>query len=312
MTRTQTWLARLVLLCLPFLCSGCLEYREVLTLDPQGSGSLEAELSLDLGLLRELSGALGEDLAPEELAAPSEAEFRAMLQAEGVQLQELAVESQGGRTWARFRLEFEDLDALHRLEAFSLRRQLAIFDHGQGRVLLVSRFDPRQLVPRPEDLAGANPEQAAALAEVAERIRSSLRLESELRLPGGVLASNGEIVQPGRDVSWRFDLASTPTFGQEEARLKVLCEASALPWADRLEPTPPEAGPVEADALAPIAPGAPVGTVAAGVREAPAAPSAPAGRGGDCSLGTQPAPGWQAFLWALFAGFLVLTRRSAA
>lgn len=313
MTRTPTWLTRLALLCLPFFLSGCLDYREILTLSSTGGGSLEAELTLDLGLLRELSAALGEAVAPGDLASPTRAELEATLEAEGVELSELSLESQGPRTWARFRIEFEDLDALHRIEAFASRRQLAVFEQGPGQVLLVSRCDLRGVVPLPGFGQVADPVQAQVVADVVERIRASLRLESELRLPGQVLSCNGELVGAGREVRWHFDPLQRPELGQEEALLKATCDASALPWASELQPTPPEAGEVEADALAPV-----TSSTQAAASGAPASPAQGVGlqrRGGEgCALGAGPGSGASAALWLALcgAGLLFLRRRAVA
>jgi len=295
-------LLRLALAGLILCLSGCLDYREVLTLSAAGGGSLEAELTLDVGLVGELSAALGEALDEGELASPTRAEFESALTAEGVRVAELQVEEQGPLTWARFRIDFEDLDALHRLDAFSSRRHLALFDHGGGRVLVTSRLDPRGVVPQPGFGGALDPERASAVDDVVARIRAALRLESRLHLPGEVLSSNGEL-RGADEVSWSFDTAEHPGLGEGELVLQALVPAEALPWASELQPTPPEAGPSGADALAPV-----TSTTAPGATSAGAPGLAGRGRGG-CSLTTQTQGGWGAALGLTLLGALLVIRR---
>jgi hypothetical protein len=249
---------RLGALCsLAIVSSGCLDYREVLTLNHEGGGRLEAELTLDMGLMRELSLALGEAPAADDLAGPTGDEVLRLFDVEGVTVEELRVEQDDARTRVRLQIDFDDLAALHRIEAFSARRRIELFDHGEGRVLLVSRFDPRGVIPLPgalsqrADGSPLGPHQAAVVEEVVQRIRRSVRLESELRLPGPILASNShpDARRPGFDVgAWSFGGERNPVrqedLGREVVQMQILCGRGAVPWAEELSPTPPGLDPV--------------------------------------------------------------------
>jgi hypothetical protein len=237
--------------------SGCLDYREVLTFNHEGGGRLEAELTLDMGLMRELSLTLGEAPGDDDLAGPSREEILRILDVEGVTVKELRVEQLEARTRVRLQIDFDDLEALHRIEAFSARRRIELLDHGEGRVLLVSRFDPRGVIPLPGALSQREggsplgPHEAMLVEEVVQRIRQSIRLESELRLPGPIRASNShpDARRPGFDVgAWSFDVERNPArhedLGREVVQMQILCGRSAVPWAEELSPTPPGLAPV--------------------------------------------------------------------
>lgn len=303
--------ARGLLLLLPLLLSGCLDYAEVITLNPDGSGRLEAEATLDLGLVRRLSLALGEEPDAGELASPGRDEVLAALSVEGVTVRELRVDDLGERTRIQVALDFADLEALRRLEGFAARRRLELFDAGGGQALLVSSFDPREVIPLPEE-AARWPRQGdgADLEQVVAELRRSVRLRSELRLPGPVLASNGhaDAAPPGLDrAAWAVDALLAPErhvdLGRREVLMRVLCDRSSVPWARELAPVPPEVGSVTDDAL-----GAAAAVTSSG------RPAGARGRGGaGCSLASPPtsASPW-AFGWLLVGLGLVLGRSARA
>jgi hypothetical protein len=293
-------------LCVPLLLSGCLDYSEALSLRSDGSGTLEATFSIDMGLMGELSQALGEVVDPAELVGPTRDEVLEALSVEGVTVRRLEVEPLGAKTQVRLTIEFADLEALQRIEGFSARRRIGVFDNGDGRALFVSRFDPRDLAPAPE-FAATN-EQAL---DVLRRIRESIRLESELRLPGPIVASNGhaDVARPGLDVSaWAVDASRHPDrlarLGPTPVLMKVLCERSALPWARELV-VAPEVGTVYDDALDPVpartAVGAstPIETATASERK---------GGSGGCSLTAAPSAGSGAALSLLLVAGLFAFR----
>lgn len=316
-SRLWTLVATLPLLFL----GGCLDYAEVLTLNPDGGGHLEAELTIDLGLMRRLSLALGDEPEEGDLAGPSRDEVLAALSVDGVTVRELQVEAQGERTWIRLAVDFVDLEALHRLEGFGARRRLELYDHGDGHVLLVSRLDPREVVPLAEDArrwaqrGDLDPHQAWALEQVVQELRRSVRLTSELRLPGPILASNGhpDATRPGLDVAaWAVDDLRHPErhvdLGRREVLMKVLCERRSLPWVQELAPVPAEVGGVADDALGPVA-----GAVAVAAASSEVPGGTRGRRGAGCSASADPGPAspW-AFGWLLVGCGLVLLRRSAA
>lgn len=301
--------ARCLLLLLPLLLGGCLDYAEVLTLRADGSGRLEAEATLDLGLVRRLSLALGEEPDAGAFASPTRDELLAALSVDGVTVRALEVEPQGERTRLRVTLDFADLEALHRLEAFGARRRLELFDAGAERVLVVSSLDPREVIPLREEAedwalrSGLSPQEASALEELVQELRRTVRLRSELRLPGPILASNGHSDSPSP--AWAVDQGLYPgrhvTLGLREVLMKVLCERSTLPWARELAPVPAEVGSVTDDAITGVAEVTTSSSVAASARRG--------GGGAGCGLGARPrtVSPW-AFGWLLVGCALLRLR----
>jgi hypothetical protein len=316
-SRWLTLLATLPLL----LLGGCLDYSEVLTLTPDGGGRLEAEVTIDLGLMRRLSLALGEELEDEGLASPSHDEVLAALSVEGVTVRELRVEDQAGQTRIHLAVDFADLAALHRIDGFGARRRLELYDHGDGQVLLVSSFDPREVIPLPEEAerwaqrGGLAPHAARALEEVLLELRRSVRLRSELRLPGPILASNGHLDAAGPAVdaaAWAVDERRDPErhvdLGRREVLMKVLCERRTVPWVQALAPVPPEVGSVADDALGPVTGAVAVAAISS---EAPAGARRRGAAG--CSVSADPGPASPfSFGWLLVGCGLLLLRRSAS
>ncbi|MGE0711266.1 MAG: hypothetical protein AB7N76_29115 [Planctomycetota bacterium] len=355
-SKTPRRLALSAALCLPLLLCGCLDYEEVITLSAAGGGSAEATATLDVSLLRELSQALGEELEPGELASPSRAEVEEMLAVEGVTVRELEVEQGEGGTRIHAKVDFADLEALRRIEGFGARRRVELYDRGAGRVLLASFFDPRDVVPFPgfgaerADGSPLEPQERERLDAVVGRLRRALRLKSELRLPGPILASNGDpevapagpnelaafgraapggrlldasgvaerssVSAPANACAWAVDAERSPErhadLGRNEVVMKAVCDASTLPWARDLPPAPEELGGVGDDALAGVASSSTTAP-AATAAEAPAAPtSGERGRAG-CSLRAGPDAGASSALtWALLVCSLLLARRRGA
>lgn len=310
-SRWLTLLATLPLL----LLGGCLDYTEVITLNPDGGGRLEAELTIDMGLMRRLSLALGEELE-DGLTSPSRDEVLAALSVEGVTVRELQVEDQAGQTRIQLAIDFTDLEALHRIEGFGARRRLELYDHGDGQVLLVSSFDPREVIPLPEDVArwaqrgDFAPHTAPALEQVVLELRRSVRLRSELRLPGPLLASNGHLDAAVDAAAWAVDERRYPErhvdLGRREVLMKILCERRTVPWIQELAPVPPEVGSVADDALGPVSGAVAIAATAA---EAPAVARRRGAAG--CSVSADPGPASPfAFGWLLVGCGLLLLRRS--
>jgi hypothetical protein len=233
---------------LPLLLGGCLEYREVLSLKADGRGSLEARVTLDMGLMEQLSRAVGQE-AP-ALQGPTPDEVRRALTVPGVAVRFLEVEERGSKTRIRLTIGFDDLAALHRVEAFSAQRRIDLYDQGEGRVLVVSRFDPRGVLPlpelasqRPQGAPPLAPQEAGAIEAAVRRLRDGLRFESELRLPGPILASNGrpDLVTPTAHArSWAVDRQRDPrshaSLGREELRMTAVCPRGAFSLAMPLRP----------------------------------------------------------------------------
>ena len=189
--------------------------------------------------------------------------------------------------------------------------------------MVVSRFDPQEVIPLPgltERFAregdALEPQQAAQVEALVTQIRRSIRLKSELRLPGSILASNGDVgaALPGDDRSgWSIDGERDPvrqeSLGRNEVLMKVLCGASTLPWAQGLPPAPSDLGSVTDDALA--------GPVVASSTAPPVTctvltqPSPTDGRsGGGCSLSLTSSAGAAGLLAWLLLGCALCFARS--
>ena len=105
-------------LCLALTVSGCLDYREQLTLREDGGGTLQIDFVVNLGLMGEISEALGEKPDPEAMQGPTKDEVLAGVEVDGITVKEIEVEQRGNKSKVHLLVEFKDLASLSQIEGF--------------------------------------------------------------------------------------------------------------------------------------------------------------------------------------------------
>ena len=142
-TRCAALLFSLLLLC----TTGCLDYREHLVLKEDGSGSLQIDFLLDLGVPAEISTALGEQPDPAAAQGPTKAEIQEGLEVEGIEVKELEVQQKGYKSKVHLLINFKSLAALNQIEGFGDDRRIDFYDNGDGKARVVYSFDTKDQLP---------------------------------------------------------------------------------------------------------------------------------------------------------------------
>jgi hypothetical protein len=245
--------ARFTLLtaCLTLLLAGCLDYRERLTLNKDGSGSMVIDFVVDLGLMNEVAKAFGDQPDPNATKGPTKEEILKGLKVKGITVDEerLTVHHKGDKSKVHIELTFESLKALGQIEGFGDDRKVEFFDNGDGKVRVIYSFDTTDVIPLEE--LGDEPPPGEELdpterkiLEITARARDDLRFLGRVQLPGEILKSNGKIEKkpaPNARV-WRIDKKADPrlhaTLGRGRIIMKMLVERSTVPWVTELQPLP--------------------------------------------------------------------------
>jgi hypothetical protein len=238
-----------LVLCL--LTSGCLDYSEMLTLNPDGSGKLQIDFTLDMGYMEQISKALGDEPDPDELRGPTREEVVEGLEVDGITIDKVDIDHKGRKSRVHVELSFEDLQALRRIEGFGDDRKLEFFDEGDGKhARVVYSFDTTDVIPvdevSDEEAAAAQDPTEKKILDITRRAREALRFRARVLMPGRVVKSNGmpDRTEP-RASLWRIDKATTPDkhsqLGRGKIYMMMLVEKTSIPFAlADLKPLPDE------------------------------------------------------------------------
>ncbi|MEZ6184337.1 MAG: hypothetical protein R3F62_04905 [Planctomycetota bacterium] len=228
--------------------TGCLDYKEELTLKADGSGSLNLDFTIDLGYLEKVSKALGEAPNEEDFAGPTEEEIREGLEVEGITIKEIKLETKGRKTRVQINLDFANLEALNEIEGFGDDRRILFYDEGNGMVRVVYSFDTTDAIPADEldDEAPSDDPIETKIREITKEARAAMRFRARVVLPGAVKKSNGRRDAEDPNASlWLIDSEHTPDkhkkLGRGKIRMMALVSRESLPFVKELRPLPTSA-----------------------------------------------------------------------
>lgn len=256
--------------------AGCLDYAEELVLNPDGSGKLTIDFTIDMKYMEEVTKVLGDTPDPEELRGPTKEEvMEAVSESEGITVEEVEVKSRDKQSHVHLKLAFTSLEALSRLEGFGDERKLEFFDEGEGKVRVLYSFDTTDVVPVDEVVPSEGAPQGEVdpvekkIMEITQRARDALRFRARMVLPGPILNSNGsrDPATPNGSL-WKVDKQSDPErhskLGKGRVKMMVLVDRKTVGFVKELQPKPQ---PTQGGTDKPAGPG-------------PAGPGTPPGPGG--------------------------------
>lgn len=230
--------------------TGCLDYREHLILLKDGSGTLKIDFVVDLGILNEISAALGEKPDPNATKGPTKSEVKSGLTVDGIKIKELEVMNKGAKSKVHLVLDFKSLEALSQIEGFGDDRRVDFYDNGDGKVRVIYSFDTKDQLPMEEfGDSGTKPEDMdpieRKIVTLTKAARTKIRFRSRVTLPGPILKATG--VKDPRDPKdnervWLIDQKRDPKrhalLGRAKLRMQMIVEKSSLPWVKELAPLP--------------------------------------------------------------------------
>lgn len=255
--RPARWAQVAAIICLTSLLSGCLDYRERLTLKADGSGTLMIDFVVDLGLMNQVAQAFGDQPDPNATKGPTRDEILKGLKVKGIHVDEekLKVQHRGDKSKVHVELAFDTLQALTLLQGFGDDRKVEFYDNGDDKVRVVYSFDTADVIPLEE--LGEGPPPGEKLDPVEKKIlaitakaRAELRFMGRVILPGPILKSNGKqekgkAPNPNARV-WRIDRKSDPkrhaNLGKGKIVMKMLVDRSTVPWVRNLQKAPGPGG----------------------------------------------------------------------
>jgi hypothetical protein len=208
---------------LVLLLTGCIKLDQTLTLNKDGSGTLDIRYGMaeqtiaQLEAMERMSQQDGADSdADAEEGSPfdfDEAEVREKFEKEkpeGVELVSAASEVVDGWKYMKMRLSFEDLEALKRTEFFedsdlSIRRD----DNGNYVLTQKTGADDAGIAGAPGGGDGEDA-MAEAMMEQMAAMFAGLRIATSVVAPSEILESNATSVE-GNKATWVFDIEEDPT-----------------------------------------------------------------------------------------------------
>lgn len=200
------------------LLSGCLEYRETMQLNRDGSGNITMSIGLDYSLM---------DLAkPDTLEGMSESEIREHFAgAEGIDVTGSRTYTERGIQWIEVDLDFQSLDAL---ESAASDGQIPGFF---GQISFMRTPEGTLRYARSVEFNEETMENEALGLKLLEAMFSRYYWEYEVRFPGPVLEANvsqESIDQEKQTVRWSFSLSSL--MGGQQLMTATVEEQPHPPW----------------------------------------------------------------------------------
>lgn len=211
------WLAVLVI---ALLASGCVKVEQTLTLDKDGSGTLDMRYGMSeqtiaqLEAMEQMAETMGQepggDPAGETPFDFDEAQVREEFEAnrpDGVELLSLNSETVDGWKYMNMQLAFDDMAAL-RETAFFSDGELTLTKNAEGNYVLSQSTGAASAMP--ETPIGEGEGAEAAMMQQMAGMFAGMRIVTNVVAPTAVLDSNASEVD-GRRASWIFDVDEDPT-----------------------------------------------------------------------------------------------------
>ena len=179
------------------ILGGCVEYRESLVLERDGSGTVVMAIGVEDTLLRAAEVAEAGIYDPASAVATLQGQ-------QGLQIVESRTETREGTRWFHLALTFDSLDALNGIDRVEEYRGLF------GKILVTETSAGQRVLTR--TIHADLPEKVGEsfLPSIIAPMFAGYPWSYEVRFPAKVLAANGE-TGPGVDgdakvVRWRFNL----------------------------------------------------------------------------------------------------------
>lgn len=210
----------MVALAATLVLGGCVKVEQTLTLDKDGSGTLDMRYGMSeqtisqMEAMEKMAESMGEDAAADSGSESpfdfDEAEVREQFESnrpEGIELVSLSSENVDGWKYMNIKLAFDDLAALKQTEFFS-DGELTLTKNADGDYVLVQSTGAGDAMP-PTPADGGDAAQAAMMQQMAAMF-AGMRIATTVVAPTEVIESNATETD-GRKASWVFDVDEDPT-----------------------------------------------------------------------------------------------------
>ena len=177
--------------------AGCVEYRESLVLERDGSGTVVMAIGVKEALVRAAAVAAGEGYEPASA-------IDALRAQQGLQVIETRTETVDGTRWQHLTLTFESLAALGGIDRIEQYRGLF------GEMVLTESPSGHQVLTRTIRADMSQRLEESFLPSLVAPMLARYPWMYEVTFPSRVLESNGESVRragAAKVVRWRFSLA---------------------------------------------------------------------------------------------------------
>lgn len=218
--RTLRWLW---LLALALSVSSCIKVDQTLTLEDDGSGTLDIRYGMSeqtisqLETMEQMGQAMG-DNAGTDLGMDTETPFdfdfdeedvRERFESEpikGVELVSTNAETIDGWRYMNLKVRFDSLAALAKTDLFE-DSEISLTRDAEGHYVLRQRSGDAE--PMPSDDSAEDPMQTQMMQQMAAMF-AGMRIANRVSVPTEIIETNATEVE-GRTASWVFDIDEDPT-----------------------------------------------------------------------------------------------------
>ena len=239
--------------------SGCIKVDQTLSLNPDGSGTLEMVYGMSeqtiaqLEAMEQMAAGMNQEGMEVEVESDSPLDFDeeeirkqfAEEQLQGVELLEVSSQSREGWKYMQVKMAFDDLASLEKTEFFE-DSGLRMTRNAEGNYVLAQRLGSADMdMPGSQSGPGGGSGMDEQMMQGMASMFAGLRVVMTVVAPGQVIESNATQVE-GNRASWIYDIDEDPQIlsklgGREEMRLVFSGEGLDLTIPD--EPSKQEDAP---------------------------------------------------------------------
>lgn len=214
--RTLRWLGVVALL---LATAGCIKVDQTLTLNKDGSGTLDIRYGMSeqtiaqLEAMEQMSKSMGGEETGGDQDSPfdfDENKVREEFEAdkpEGVELVSVASETVDGWKYMQLVLKFDDLASLKKTDFFA-ESDLSITKDAEGNYVLVQKSGAGDNLGTPDDEGMDKAMQQQMMQQMAAMF-AGMRIATSIVVPTSIVETNATEVS-GNKASWVFDIDKDP------------------------------------------------------------------------------------------------------
>lgn len=245
-----TWIKAAMILMMAGLISGCVKMDQTLTINKDGSASVEMSYGMSeamvnqMEMMKKMSATMQEGKTEESQPDDNDSfDFNeesirsryAQLQKYGITLDSLSTEVKDGWKYIHMKYSTKDLAALAKT-AFAENSTMSLTKDAGGNYVLLQKNSDYNMG---EDAEDTTPEMKEMMMKQMLPMMKGMQVAFRVKVPGDVIESNATEVK-GNEVAWIYDIDKDPSFVMNASKMedmRIVFSGKGLSLQE-IQPTP--------------------------------------------------------------------------
>ncbi|MDD2237880.1 MAG: hypothetical protein PHP44_05430 [Kiritimatiellae bacterium] len=212
----RIWMKAAMILMLAGLISGCVKMDQTLTINDDGSASVEMSYGMSEAMvnqmeaMKKMSASMGEEEEEDDSFDFDEQSIRdrfAGLKEEGITLDSVSTEVKDGWKYINMKYSTKDLAALAKTD-LAENSKMSLKKNADGNYVLLQKNSDYNMG---DDSEETSPEMKEMMMKQMLPMMKGMQVAFRVKVPGEIIESNATEVQ-GKEVAWVYDVDKDPSF----------------------------------------------------------------------------------------------------